>query len=154
MKIAHNIAIRVFAKEWEDAEKIKEGLSRLAPVNFEKEKLKINETTAEGFEDRKIKIFEIKLEKERHAKVFFDNLLQKISDKQKEMLIKQTDSRTDDECNFFIRLDKEKMLNGEYWITDSGDCYHIKILVAAYPAKKDAAKKVIEGLIKGQLQND
>lgn len=152
MKAAHNITIRVFAKEWEDAEKIKEGLFRLIPV--EKEKLKINETAAEGFEDKKISIFEVKLEKERHVKIFFDSLLQKLGDKQKDLLIRQLDSRTDEECNFFIRLDKEKLLNGEYQITDSGECYHIKIAAAAYPAKKETAKKAIEQMIKSSGHQD
>ena len=59
------------------------------------------------------------------------------------MVVKQED-RLDEECNFFIRLDKEKLMNGECWITDSGDCYHIKISVAAFPKKKERAKQVVE----------
>ena len=148
MKIAHNVTIKVFAKEGEDAEKIKKGLSKMIPLDFDKEKIKIDETTAEGFENKKINIFEIKLEKERHITKFFENLLEKISERQKDMLLKQIDSRIDEECNFFIRLDKEKIFDNGYLITDSGDCYHIKTAVAAYPSKKEAAKKVIEQMIK------
>jgi RNA binding exosome subunit len=147
MKSIHNIEISVFAREEEDnLDSVKEGILKLADMDLEKEKIKLEHTTATGAKDNKIDILKIRLEKERHVKKFVSNLLSNLTDEQKELILEQLDSRVDEECNFFIRLDKDKLLNDEYWITDSGNCFHIKMLVAAYPAKKDNAKEIIEKL--------
>lgn len=147
MKTAHNITISVFSNEGEDSEKIKEGLIKLAALDMEKEKIKIEQEKAEGVLGNRIDIFKINLEKERHVKSFLRNLFSKLSQQQKELLVKQTETRVDDECRFFLRLDKNKLLEGKYWITEKGDCYHIKILIAAYPAKKENAVEIVKKLI-------
>ena len=54
----------------------------------------------------------------------------------------------DDDLNFFLRLEKPKLFNHEYWITDSGDCMHIKINLAAFPKKKEKAAPLIKEIFK------
>lgn len=139
MKFAHSITITVFIKEDEDKELAKQKLQSLIPETIEKEKLKIEEQTATGLNDKKIAILKITIEKENHTKKFIENLLTKLGPEQKDTLIKQLDTRIDEECNFYIRLDKEQLSEDKYSLTDSGNCYHIKIVIAAYPAKKDSA---------------
>lgn len=147
MKVAHNITVSVFVKEGEEIGQIRQSFLQMISLDLEKEKLKLKQTTAKGAENNKIEIIEIKLEKERHVNSFLDDLFSKFNDEQKELLTKQLDSRVDDECHFFIRLDKKRLLNKEYWVTDSGDCFHIKISIAAYPAKKENAIEAVKGLI-------
>jgi hypothetical protein len=31
------------------------------------------------------------------------------------------------------------LLNNEYWITDSGNCFHFKFAIAAFPHKREVA---------------
>ncbi len=143
MKTAHNIRLSVFAHEEEDAKKIKQAFISLLPFDLEQEKLKLRRTTATGFRERKILILEIMLKKERHTRKFLTFLKDNISEDQKLMIARQAESRLDDELDFFIRLDKQRLLNKEFWVTDSGDCFHIKISVAAYPAKREAALEVV-----------
>lgn len=143
MKIAHNIKLSVFAHEEEDAEKIERVFLSLLSFEPNKEKLDIRRITATGFRERKIMILEIILKKDRHIKKFLDILKEKISSEQKKLILKQAESRLDDALDFFIRLDKQRLLNNKFWVTDSGDCFHIKISVAAYPAKREAALDVI-----------
>jgi len=46
---------------------------------------------------------------------------------------------------FFIRLDKAKLLEEDaFWITDCGNCFHIKITLASFPKTRDAALKVVQ----------
>jgi hypothetical protein len=149
MKTAHNVMITVFSNEGEDSEKIKEGLIKLAALNLEKEKIKIEQEKAEGVLGSRIDIFRINLEKERHVNSFLENLFFKLSQQQKELIIKQIETRVDDECRFFLRLDKDKLLEGQYWVTDKGNCFHIKISIAAYPAKKEKAVEIVRKLILG-----
>jgi RNA binding exosome subunit len=39
---------------------------------------------------------------------------------------------------------KQKLLNNELWITDCGECFHIRISIAAFPKKKEVALEVIK----------
>lgn len=148
MKIAHNVKLSVFAHEEDDEEQIEQAFLSLLPFDLEQEKLNLKRTTATGFKERKIKILELTLTKEKHTSKFLTFLKQKLSDDQRQLLLKQSGSRLDNELNFFIRLDKPKLLNNEFWITDDGNCFHIRISVAAYPAKRGAALRVIEEWLK------
>ena len=148
MRLANSIQIRVFSKEYEDSDKILEGLKELVALDIEKEKIKLMSQTAIGFNEAKIKIFAVILEKERHMRAFLRHLIGKFTEDQKELLLRQKESRLDEELNFFIRLDREKFLKDRiFWITDSGNCYHITISIAAFPKKRDVALVVIEKML-------
>ena len=139
-KLIHNVEIRVFSKEEDDYDKIKAALLTLLPFDMEKEKIMVKEQKAEGFFDKKIVILEVLLEKQRQVSKFIESLKGRLSQDQRELLINQAESRLDDEMNFFIRFDKDKILNeNQLWITESGNCYHIRLTIAAYPAKKEIA---------------
>jgi len=146
MKLTHTVRLSVFAYEGEDSVKIESVLRSLFPLSLEQEKVELKQTNATGFAERRIIIFEIFLQKEKHTNAFLNNLKQKLSDDQRQLLIRQSVSRLDDELNFFIRLDKDKLLaEDRFWITDSGNCFHIRMSVAAYPSNREAALKVICG---------
>jgi len=149
MKAVHKAVITVFAKKEENESKIKQALISLVPLNLEKEKIKVKQQTATGFRDKQIRIFKIELEKTRHANEFVKSLVSKLKPEQKEMLLRQAESRLDEEFNFFIRLDKEKLLeNNELYVTDRGNCYHISLSIAAFPSKREKALETIEKLLK------
>jgi RNA binding exosome subunit len=149
MKLAHNVKLSVFAYDTEDAARISAKLAALCPFGLKEEKLNMKSTTALGFNERKIMIFEITLTKEKHISKFLNCLNEKFSDDQRSLLVNQSESRLDSDLNFFIRLDKPRWLDEDrLWITDSGDCFHMRIAVAAFPAKRESALKVIEDWLK------
>ncbi len=148
MKYAHNIEMRVFSKEGDDEERIIEKIKEVFSFDFKKEKIKLNIRTAYGFEDKKIHILTVSIDKERHTGKVIKNIFSFLSSEQKELLLNQMESRLDDNLHFYIRLDKEKLMNNEYWLTDSGNCFHFNIAIAAYPHKREIAKKIIEEMIK------
>ncbi len=148
MKQFNNIHISVFSYPEEDYEKIKSKLISLLPFDLGKEKIILKESKAEGFNERQIKITEAAIDKERHTNAFFENLLSKFKKEQKDLLLMQSESRLDEELNFFIRLDKEKLLNDEFYITDSGNCYHIKFNLAVFPRKRELALQMAKELFK------
>ncbi|AJF61264.1 TPA: hypothetical protein HA239_01285 [Candidatus Woesearchaeota archaeon] len=151
MKYAHNIEMRVFSKEGEDdEEKIIGKVHELFPFDFEKEKVEFKSKISYGFEDNKIKVITVFVKKERHTKKVLKNLMSRLSEDQKEMLLRQMDSRLDNGLHFYMRLDKEKLLNGEYRITDSGNCFWLKICIAAYPHKRETAEKIVRAMLKHQ----
>ncbi len=149
MKIANSVKIKVYVKEDEDEEKIKGKMLELIHLDIEKEKLALEEQTTTGFNEKKIRIFRILLEKERHVEAFLDNLIEKMGEEVKERILMQVESRLDEKCNLFLRFSKEKLMEeNELWITDQGNCFHIKINVAAFPKKKEIAVDIIRNVFK------
>lgn len=147
MIYAHNIHVSIFCKPEDDEEKIKKILLDIVPYNLEKEKIEFKCETAEISDDRKMIIFEIVLLKQKHTNGFIDFLFSKLGKDQIELIKSQVESRVDDKPSFFLRLDKEKLINGEYVLTDSGNCLHIRMAVAAYPSNKESAMSVISSMI-------
>ncbi len=147
MKLAHNIRISVFIKEGEDEKTTEETLKTLLPGNTEKEKITIKKTIATGFNEKKIIILETTLEKERHTRKFLENINQELSPEDKKLLTTQ-ENRLDENMHYYLRLDKEKLEEGIMRLTDKGNCYHIRISLAAYPKNKETAKKLIKEIFK------
>ena len=149
MKLAHTVKLSVFAYDTEDAARVSAKIAALCPFDLKEENIELKSTSALGFNERKIKIFEIILAKEKHISKFLKNLKDKFSDDPRSLLANQSESRLDSDLNFFIRLDKPRWLDEDrLWITDSGDCFHMRMTVAAFPANREAALKVIKDWLK------
>ena len=80
---------------------------------------------------------------ETHAKgsLQAELLFGKLSSSDLKEMIDTIDNRMDESCNLFIRIDKQRAFNGEVALTRGGDAIAVRIKVAAYPAKKEAAAK-------------
>ncbi len=158
MKLANSIKVSVFIKTTgkpvesvsqdlqkpeEDEALIKEKFISLFPFSLEEEKLILKRSKAQGFNQRQIIIYEVELSKERHTNAFLKNLKDKLDEQQKKMLISQ-DNRLDENLDFFIRLDKPCLLSNLFQVTDCGDCFHIKISIAAFPKKREIALEVVK----------
>ena len=149
MKHFNLVDLKVFVKPGEDESQIAARLKSFVPLDFEKEKIQLKRNSAEGFEDKKIVILEINLTKEKHTNAFLKRLRQNLSKEQKELILKQAETRLDGEFNFFIRFDKERLLNeNKFFITDSGNCFHVKMNIACFPRKREEALKIIQNIFK------
>lgn len=145
MLLAESISLRVFVKIGENPQQIREMLLKLIPFDFEKEKIALKPKRTMGFNQEEITIFELKLKKKKHTSIFLDLLKNHLSSESKNQLIETLEKRLDDECNFFVRLNKSKLLyNDQYELTTEGDCFHIKIDIAVFPKRKDNAIKEIQ----------
>tara|TARA_Y100000034_G_C6873559_1_gene399155 strand:+ start:1140 stop:1571 length:432 start_codon:yes stop_codon:yes gene_type:complete len=134
--LAHKIIVSVFVKHDEDCDFILDKLKTFTGVK------KVLKTEATGLEDNLIMILECLIDKKKDIETFFKTL-SSLPRKQKDILTQQLDSRLDIHNNFFIRLDKDKFLEDVFEVTDSGNCIHIKIVVAAFPKTKENAKKIV-----------
>jgi len=150
MRYIHNIKITVFLKQEEYSgredilSKIEQLFTKLVPLDLKKEKILCQEEIVESFENRKIKIVSLELFKEAHTNVFLKKLKELLGKEQCKTLIQQKESRLDEELFFYIRLDKEAALKDVYELTDSGDCVHVKMHVAAFPKNRETALKVVD----------
>jgi len=150
MKLAHSIRLSVFikpediAQDLEIEKKVMNCLKSLLPFDLEAEKIKIEKEVVVGFNNRNISILKLELVKESHTSMFIKNLLTKLNHDQRSLLLRQAESRLDENLDFFIRLGKDELLRGNYYITETGECFHIRIGIAAFPKKREAALEIIE----------
>jgi len=102
---------------------------------------------ASGFSDRKIIIMKITLQKQRHITLFLENLTKILNEEQRELLLRQAESRLDKDLYFFLRLDKNRLIDeGKCWLTDEGNCYHIRLALAPFPRKRENALELLNQL--------
>ena len=149
MKYCHSIKATVFSKEDENQNKVLESFLKSFPFSLSENKIELKKKSAEGFSDKKIVIFEVLLSKEKHVRLFLENFIKNLTKQQKEVLIEQTESRLDDNLDFFIRIDKTYWMEfGKIEITDSGNCFHLRLSIAAFPKKRENAINVIKELCK------
>ena len=147
MKYANQIRLNVFSYEHEDRNSVLEAFLGFFPFDLEENKVILKNTKASGFNEKIVEIFEAVLTKDNLIKQFLNNLLNNLSEVQKGQLLQQAESRLDADLNFFIRFDKDSWIKDrKLFITDSGNCFHLKISVAAYPKKREAALNVVNEL--------
>ena len=85
----------------------------------------------------------------RVVRVFVKQMFASFSSEQKNLLLMQLPTRVDDECQFFIRFEKDPFLTtGEVKLTDGGNCFHITLTIASFPHKKEVACAVVEKYLK------
>ena len=136
----HNIRFRVFVYENENLDELTQAILNIFPDA----EIEIEE--AEGLTENKILILTGVVDKKRHTKDFFNKLLnldQEVLDK----MVDDFDKKVDDNGNLFLRLLKEDAIDDKITIVDSGDAIHLKIKIAAYPARKEIAIKKLKEAI-------
>ncbi len=145
----HNIKYRLFVYEDENEEELLEGLKIIFPDEIpEREE-------AEGIfgEADEIIIYSGIVSKKRHTKEFLNNLFENLTDEDINKLYDDLDRKTDDQCNLFLRLSKEAILDEKWQVVDGGDSIHLKIKIAAFPAKKEIALKNMREFIENKTNN-
>ncbi|MDR0900574.1 MAG: RNA-binding protein [Methanobrevibacter sp.] len=132
----HNIRYRVFVYEDEDEAEIIEALSYILPTAVPDKEI------AEGLMENPITILSGKIAKKRELKDFFSRLLDE-DNVDIAKFSQDLDKKIDKNGNLFLRFSKKAAANEKFEILDSGDSIHLKIKIAAYPAKKEIAIKII-----------
>ena len=147
MKYAHSIKLTVFSYENENVQAILDAFLKFFPFSLEENKVELKKTEAKGATESNIAIFEAVLTKTKLINRFLDFILGSLDKKQKELILKQIESRLDENLDFFIRFDKEEWMNNKKLeLTDSGKCFHLKINVAAFPKKREVGLKIVNEL--------
>ncbi len=144
--------LSVFSKDPENMEEVKEKLVSLVPFDLETEKVPLNHETASGLTDNKIDILDIMLLKNKHIKKTFKYILDQIGKEQVKTLFDQLESRFDENLYFFLRLDKTELMKGNFVLTDGGNCFHIKLGVCAYPAKRELGAEIMTKVLNEYLE--
>lgn len=134
----HNIKFRAFVYKNESVDEISQAILNLLP------EAEIEAEEAEGLLKDKILILTGVVSKKRYTKDFFNKLLQSTD---LEKLNNDLEQKMDEKGNWFLRFDKNDALDEKLTVLDKGDSIHLKVKIAAFPAKKQiAVDKVREAI--------
>ena len=81
-----------------------------------------------------------------------DALFQRLGKDLLQNFLDDMENRIDDDCVFYMRLDKQKAVCGEYEISHGGDVISITAKIMAHPAKKEVALNVMRDYLDRLLQ--
>ncbi len=131
----HNISYRTFVYGTESKEKVLESIETLFPNSSPQ-----CEAT-EGYYKNPVLILHNKIEKKKDIQDFVAKL-SSLKDPAKKRIISQLNDKMDDNGNLFLRFDKQRAYQGDLKVVEHGDSIHIKVKIAAYPAKKKVALEI------------
>ena len=135
-KQIHSIKINVFEKNQDEIEKINQIYQYLLPLDFKKEKIDLHHEQLEGLNQKIIYSITLETNKKRHNILLIEAIFGNLEKNEIKKIYGQIESRLSDEGDFYIRLDKQSLLDKSFILTEDGDCFHIKIKIAGYPAKR------------------
>lgn len=131
----HNISYRVFVYGTENEEKVREAIKTLFPNSHPQVE------ATEGYFKNPVLILHDKIGKKRETKDFI-KVLQNLDSSTKKRILNELNKKMDEKGNLFLRFDKQRAYLGDLKIIEHGDAIHVKIKIAAYPAKKEKAMEL------------
>jgi RNA-binding protein len=144
MKYAHSVRLSVFSYEKNNDELVLSKLLSLIP--FPKDKIDLKQKKADGFNKKSIAVFQVTVSRQRQINELLESLMGKLDKDQKKVIL--SGNRLDDNLDFFLRFDKTEYLDkNKLKVTDSGNCFHVKIGVASFPKKRELALEKIKRLV-------
>lgn len=138
----HWVRVKAICYATENEDLICDTVSELAGT----EDLEID--ISEGLHNNPLTVVDANLSKNKEYATLFTNLGNDIL----AQLLDDLDSRVDDDCVFYMRLDKQKAVCGEYEISHGGDVISITAKIMAHPAKKEVALGIIRDYLNQLLQ--
>jgi len=138
--------ISTFVHATEDEAKLKSLLDSLLPGD-----VKIRGTKASGHYGNLILILAAEIRKRADLREFWDKIVSGLGPEGKRKLLREASRRVSEDCFLYLRFDKQRACEGEFVLTDSGDAIHVQLKIAAYPARREVALRLVEDFIKSGL---
>ncbi|MBP1987424.1 RNA-binding protein [Halolamina salifodinae] len=124
----HYVDLRTFCYATEDEKRVEQALRRFLPEEYE-----IERAVNSGHHGDRIVVFSARVDNADDVR----HVLRQLSELSDiETVIAELDERVDDNCAFFLRLDKQDAFKGT---VDRGPGITLRAKVEAYPAKQPAA---------------
>lgn len=131
----HYIDLRAFCYVTEDEKRVEDALGTFLPEEFELER-----TESAGHYGDRILVYSARVENADEIRTVMDALAE-LPDAEFDEITDQLDERVNENCTFFLTLDKQAAFNGA---VRTGDGITLRAKVEAYPAKKESAIDNVE----------
>lgn len=147
MRFFESAHVRVITQSGDSLESVRALITSLCPVDWEKEKIVLDESTFTDAHEQERHVFELTLTKQRHVNAFSKYLYSQFTAELKNKLLAELPKQVDDESTFFVRFDLDALLDGEWKFTLDGRCLHLKMAVCAHPRKPEVAIDVVKNFL-------
>ena len=134
--------LSTLAHATEDEQKVLKALRVLLPEGVE-----VSTGKLKGHYGNPIFTFTSHIKQRKLVRELWVRMTTKLSDDELNMLRRAVPERVDEKCNLHLRFDKQLAYDGELAFTDGGDAIHVRLKVAAYPAKPEVATRLVQELI-------
>jgi RNA binding exosome subunit len=167
-RLLHHVIISVFAKSYDDKEKILLGLDQLSPVRMQVLLSKdpqynpelahtvlyslpnITLTVQEAESDDGImNIYTLFFRKMHDVNLFAKRIISSMTPQELDQYRSNPASLLGADSKLSLRLDKEQLIQGKLVTTRSGNCYQIKASIAAYPKNEETILDVLKRILNG-----
>ncbi|VVB70877.1 RNA-binding protein [uncultured archaeon] len=134
------VSFRAFVAATEDERRVRDALGVFVSLDS------ISAITAQGHFGNEIKILEASLRK-KEAMAFFPILREQLPAAELLRLRREMPERLEGDSHFHLRLDKQAAYKGMLRLTDSKDAIDVTLLIKTYPARREAALKILSEII-------
>lgn len=139
MRWVHKIRVMMLAKDNDVQSEIVSAVKEFAGL----------EPKAEPVEESTNVIVTVEVQKESEQNDFLKRLKAGLGSQVKD-LVSQINSRLHEEegeWNFYLRLDKKEYVGARKMVlTDGGNCLHVRLTLAVFPKKREAAEVLVRKL--------
>jgi hypothetical protein len=126
----HYVDLRAFCYATEDEKRVGDAIRTFLPGDAD---LELDRQVTEGFHGDRILVLSVRLERADEMRHVLSTLAE-LDDI--EGVVAELDQRVDDDCTFFLAVDKQSAFRGQ---VERGNGITLRAKVEAYPAKKAAA---------------
>jgi hypothetical protein len=138
-----NMHFRIFCHATEDETKVVQALKFVSGADD------MTREVTEGYHGNPIVKLEVFIKEKRRSKDFFSRLDENIIQE----LVGTLDKRMDDDCNLFLRLDKQEAYIGNLKMTTNDDAIAVRAKIESYPKKRETAMKSVTEFLESMVQS-
>lgn len=144
MPFIRKIEARAYTRATEISERVSTAIHGIFPENI-RQNVSISEETAEGQSGDSISIVTGLLDNKNECEISFDFMLKQMDKKDRRAIKRTLDLRLNNNCVFFLRIDKQGAFLGKIRLADNADVLRIRIYFRDSPrCKKEDAMVLIE----------
>ncbi len=137
--------VSTFAHATEAEKRVLDALKIMLP-----EEVEVRRSRLKGHHGNPIVSFEAQIGRKETQEIW-RRILAKLCGGEFEKIAMVVPDRIDKACHLHLRFDKQLAYVGELVLTEGGDIIHLRLKVAAYPAKREVAVDLVAKFLRESL---
>jgi len=125
----HSLSFRAFSQATEDEEKVSQA------IKFASGAAETERAVSEGYHGNKIVILHADIRTAKRIREFFHRLREEDVRK----ILDTLELRVDEDCTFYLRLDKQQAYLGNLVVSETGDVISLSGKIKSYPKRRETA---------------
>lgn len=135
--------VSTFVHATEAEERVLDAFRILLP-----EEIEVRQSRLKGHHGNPIVSLEARIGRKGTLRELWQRVLAKVHGGELEKIAKVAPGRIDETCHLHLRFDKQLAYAGELVLTEGGNAIHLRLKVAAYPARQEVAVDLVEKFLR------